>query len=100
MEYLVVMRVSADGPQPLDASLVECDGLSAAEFTWQGAKYSVAFARSGVPGGKIRIEGAGAPFEHAFSSKVVDTLANWKDDPRYKSWTTEKRFAPFALKGD
>jgi len=101
LEYLVVMKTSMGTAKPLGAKLVKKGALIGARFIDNGLNMEVTFNKTGEIGGNIRLTGKGLSINRKLIEKVNPALGNWKEDPRYRKWTTLpgfKQLLPLAIR--
>lgn len=89
MSYLVVLTTGKVGAvQAATASLVEGTETVGVDVGFGGKQYAVSFQRQGPVGGAVTINSQVI----LLPQRINDTYAAWKSDPRYQSWTTERRY--------
>ncbi|HID06730.1 MAG TPA: hypothetical protein EYP10_06240 [Armatimonadetes bacterium] len=71
-EYLVVMRISDGIPKPLDCKLSVTRKMVNVAFAVDGKDVAIAFARSGIPGGFIRIVTDSQRIERPLTENIND----------------------------
>jgi hypothetical protein len=96
VEYLVVLRVGDEKVAAPAAELVREGDLVGVRLQVGDKEARVLFARSGPLTGRIEWGGK----TYSLEEQIKDTYANWRADPRYQKWTTEKRFDFVIPKGD
>ncbi|KPJ52695.1 MAG: hypothetical protein AMS16_06045 [Planctomycetes bacterium DG_58] len=89
----VLQAVDAGQPRTFTSRKIERDGKIGVEVTVGERRFEVLFAGEGDPTGHISVTDNGkAIADRDFPTRIEDTYALWKDDPRFKMWMTDDRF--------
>jgi len=89
----VLQAVDAGKPRTFAATTIrKGDGIGV-RLTRGGRTFEVLFAKTGKPAGSVAISENGRQLvSQDLAEGLVDSYAQWKDDPRFKMWMTDERF--------
>jgi len=97
----VLQAVDAGEPRTFAAETLRGEGAVGARVKRGNRTVEVLFATAGNPAGRIRIVEEAKPLvDRDLPEKVVDSYAQWKDDPRFRMWMTDERFRYTIPKAD
>ena len=97
----VLQAVDAGKPRTFAATTVRKGDKIGVRVTRGGRTFEVLFAKTGKPAGSVTIsEKSRQLVSQELAEKLVDSYAQWKDDPRFKMWMTDERFRYLIPKGD
>jgi hypothetical protein len=92
--FLHVLQASNKGVAKMaPCELIERGARSGAKLTLGNREVEVVFDKDGKLGGAISIKERGKELvAKELPKEVVDSYLDWKGDPRFQQWMTEKRF--------
>ncbi|HUV39661.1 MAG TPA: heparinase II/III family protein, partial [Planctomycetota bacterium] len=89
----VLQATDAGKPRTFTAETFRKGGSVGVRVKRGSRTFEVLFATAGAPGGHLTIVEDGKPLtDKDLATQVVDSYAQWKDDPRFRMWMTDKRF--------